>query len=385
LRSKADEATQQIQTQLPAALDKIGLPTVGDVDGLKQALGGLIASVLPQQQQQQQQAQTHTSGSTAAAVIASRTKEKETGKETEQDIAQVLDQALAEYQAALDAEIAYANDWVERIKREALAPFLPSSSSPPSAGAATPRATNSGYDRRQGEEDEEEDEEEDDDEEALLAANAALAKQKRNKMMDPTRLQTILQQALQEKAAFAAAAVKTQAEARVKDLLASIKVEEVKDKAAETVQWMTDSLKGLQAQAKAALPKSGAQKKREAQAAAAAAAEAAAVVVGEEEEEEEEEEMWEELDLSEVALYPPGEVLWIHPTYNSSSSSSSSTGTTTTTTTNARTGYELRRVRNVQFFDGVILSPHLFTDHLLTSTIRALKEIEKGGGGEKRR
>jgi len=215
-------------------------------------------------------------------------------------------------------------------------------------------------------------------------------------MMDVPVVQTMLQALIVEKANLAASAVKSQAEARVRELLTSSsnKVEEVKDKAAGTVKWVTDSFKGLQEQAKAALPvggrkgeeeKQGQERQREEKegvvasavkeeekymvepAAAAAVAAVAAADEGE---------------LDAVALYPPGEIFYIHPLPLPDVSSSSSSSSRGRRKGEAACNYELRRVRDVHFFDGIVLSPHMFTNHLLTSTIKGLKELGGEGGSE---
>lgn len=41
----------------------------------------------------------------------------------------------------------------------------------------------------------------------------------------------------------------------------------------------------------------------------------------------------------------------------------------------AACGYELRRVRDVRFFDGVVISPDMFSAHLLSSVVRSLEAL----------
>ncbi len=333
LLAKASEAKQQ----LPPAIDKMlpPLPVGGDgaldVDGLKKALGGVLASIMPAPQQDSK---------TPLPVVPVPPPSME-GKpvDTPEDVAAALEQALKDYQAALDAEIEFAKGQLERIKRDALQPFLPSSSSvdpavavPDSPSAAPPKT------RRDDEEEEDDDEAE---EEALLAANAAMAAEKRRQLMDVAALQAMLQKLVVEQANLAASAVKSQTEARVKELLTNMRVDEVKDKAAGTVKWVADSWKGLQAQAKAALPLPGRKKP-----------EVEVLVKGVDD---------EVVVADAVALYPPGEIFWIHPVPVAAAGKGPQ--------------YELRRVRDVHWFDGIVLSPTMMTDHLLTSTIRGLKEL----------
>jgi hypothetical protein len=44
--------------------------------------------------------------------------------------------------------------------------------------------------------------------------------------------------------------------------------------------------------------------------------------------------------------------------------------------------YELRRVRDVHFFDGIPLSPYVFTHHLLGSYTEALQALTKREEGK---
>jgi hypothetical protein len=326
------------------------LPGLVDVDGLKAALGGVLAGLLPPASPPappQQQAD-------GVAVVE--------GKAEEVAVAAVVGEALAEYQEALDAEIQYVKDQLERLK------LFPAEALPASQSGGPVREGSADADAAAAAEGEEEDEDEEKEEAALFAANAALAATRR--ALDPEAVQKALQQLLGEKASVAASSVKAEAEAGVRALLSETTkgVEEVRGKAAATVSWVKDSLRGLQRQAKAALPSSGRQPVASASAAPAPApapTPGSPSAVATEQEEQGQAAWVDDEESPGVALYPPGEIFWIRPLR---------------ATAGEAAGYEMRRVRDVHFFDGIVLSNSMFTDHLLSSSvIRALKELEKVG------
>ena len=417
LLSKANEAKQQLPERWGNLFPP--LPVEGgkglDVNGLKQAFSGVLAQYLPpliaqrQQQQQQQQWKTDAAGVAAVReneqVAASVVVAAETKKIAEETTA-VLEQALADYQATLDAEIVYVKDQIERIKCEALDSYLPSSldaSSSPSSTSngkqqrttttttTTSSSSSSILNVEDNAFDQEYDAEEEAIEQALLDANATRAAERKEKPMDVAAVQAMLQALIAEKASLAASAVKSQVEARVRELLTSSsnKVEEVKDRASK---WMTDSFKDLHEQAKAALPVGGERRKGRKEDKEKERVIASAVKEVNEDMTESATQAaaaTEEGELDAVALYPPGEIFYIHPLplpdsssniSGSSSSSSSSRGGRRRGKTTCN--YELRRVRDVTFFDGIVLSPHMFTNHLLTNTIKSLKELGEEGGRE---
>ncbi len=380
LRAKASEAHQAVAPKLPALPGPMNV----DVGGLKAALGGVLAGLLPpasasscpsSPQQQQQQQQGEQPGAAAAVVDGKAEAEAEVA------VAAVVEEALAEYQEALDAEIQYVKDQLERLKRGPLQPLFPADFPPPPASqpAAPAQAQAGGAKGLEDEEDDEEDEEK--EEAALFAAHAALAATRR--ALDPEAVQKALQQLLGEKASVAASSVKAEAETRVRALLSETTrgVEEVRGKAAATVSWVKDSLRGLQRQAKAALPSSGRQPSATTPAAPVPAAGQAAW-----EEEEGAEGAWFDDESPGVALYPPGEIFWIRPLRPDAKPAAAATGGAGAAAAAAAAAgaaaaveYELRRVRDVHFFDGIVLSPNMFAHHLLTSVIRALKETENAG------
>jgi len=410
LLSKASEAKQQLPEGWGNLIPPLPVGEGGgglDVNGLKQAFSGALAHYLPpltaRQQQQWQQQKTDAAGAAAAAASAKEEEERvaasavvaaETKRMAEEATA-VLEQALIDYQAALDAEIVYVKDQIERIKREALDSYLPSSlaPSPPPPSSSGNRKQQRANNSKEEESDQDYDAEEEANEQALLDANAARATERRMKMMDVPAVQAMLQALIVEKANLAASAVKSQAEARGRELLTSSsnKVEEVKDKAAGTVKWVTDSFKGLQEQAKAALPVGGRKGEEEKQGQERQREEKEGVVASAVKEEKKymvepataaAAAAADEGELDAVALYPPGEIFYIHPLPLPDVSSSSSSSSRGREKGEAACNYEMRRVRDVHFFDGIVLSPHMFTNHLLTSTIKGLKELGGEGGRE---
>ena len=129
----------------------------------------------------------------------------------------LIEEALAEYQAALDAEIQHVQYQMERIKRDALQPFMPSSSSsssPPATSAPSSMAIE--QKKAAGKEDDNEDaEDEDTEEEELLKASVC---NEQAKKLDIDSFQASLQQLLEEKASIAQS-VKEQAEKKVYEVI----------------------------------------------------------------------------------------------------------------------------------------------------------------------
>lgn len=383
LKAKASEAQQAMTPRLPS----LPLPAGPvDVAGLKAALGGVLAGLLPQgqgrgqgqavvmQPQQQQEPEPEPSTKKEAAQVA---------------VAAAVEEALAEYQEALDAEIIYVKDQLKRLKREALAlePLLsPEQGQPPGPAAAAQEVQG----RAKGSQDDDEEEDEEKEEAALFAANAALAATRR--ALDPEAVQRALQQLLGERAS-AAAAVRADAEARVRALLSETTkgVEEVKGRAAATVSWVKGSLQSLQRQARAALPSAPSSSQEQQQEAAppslpppppsAVPLEEPGVAGGCVRGDDIDVGATFHEDTPGVALYPPGEVFWLRPLRSSTgegAAGSSGGG-------GGGEGHELRRVRDVRFFDGIVLSPNMFTHHLLTNVMMGLEDTKSAGlqGGKR--
>jgi hypothetical protein len=72
-------------------------------------------------------------------------------------------------------------------------------------------------------------------------------------------------------------------------------------------------------------------------------------------------------------LYPPGEIFHIQPCQ--SPGPAAREGSKEAGRQGAACGYELRRVRDVRFFDGVVISPDMFSAHLLSSVVRSLEAL----------
>lgn len=386
LKAKASEAQRAVTPNLPA-LPSLALPPGPvDVGGLKAALGGVLAGLLPQGQGQGQGKQQ-----------APQPPEQLAAGTEEVAMAAAVEGALREYQETLDAEIEYVKDQLERLKREALEPLMPSSSEQaPSPSSPAPKARAGSGD---GEDDEDDDDDEDEEkaEAALFAANAALAATRR--ALDPEAVQKALQQLLGERAS-AAASVTAEAEARVRALLTETTkgVEEVKGKAAATVSWVKDSLQSLQRQARAVLPSAHSssfyssppeQQQEAAPSSTAPPLEGPGVAATEFVDDTMDVDATFHEDTPGVALYPPGEIFWIRPLRTTTEAAGEGAAAGGSGGSSSRRGggggdgsgegYELRRVRDVRFFDGIVLSPHMFTHHLMTSVMAALDEAKTAG------
>jgi hypothetical protein len=182
----------------------------------------------------------------------------------------------------------------------------------------------------------------------------------------------MLQALVLEKTRLAASAMKEEAEERARDLLSTVGAEGVREKAMETFQAVADSVRGLRAQTEAALPgnneeRAGWEAVQESEPSASSAsspetrgslADAPAVTSKEGESE---------------ALYPPGEIFHIQPCQ--SPGPAAREGSKEAGRQGAACGYELRRVRDVRFFDGVVISPDMFSAHLLSSVVRSLEAL----------